>query len=469
MMKSYKKMADEVLEAVNEHNARKINRNIKLRIAVPSACCCLATVFALVVWQSGVLDKNGLSSGPENNSQFAAETTAEEQSETPAKTMEAACTEAEQNPETAQSEYGFELAIDTEQENIGAADELPETPESGDVPKDINDPYMAVTFDEVSPPYTEDITDWGVQTEAITDPEVQTETIPIDDDGNSFFRFEDNAHAPLDDYEFTLPLTPEDTDIILALLNAYDIPDPNDSIKNTQYALDIGVYLEAGYSNVRTYIQAAKGDAMYALQDGKVVYADWDSTLGLTVWVENSEGTYIGYFHLNEIAVKEGDTVLKDQLIGYAGTTGTAVSASASYMRRNTLDDSIKVHWRREDNKITFYDDNDEPPKEYILPVEPPLVHEIQGGSQISDSNIPSDETAVIYGDGTIEAAEKYADIDGSLSYGFGKEQEDSGAPVNTASTTLLSVSHDDERKHTAEEWLQILEMIKDGKVLWED
>lgn len=371
MMKSYKKMADEVLDAVNKHEAKKINRNIKLRIAVPSACCCLATVFALAVWQSGILDKDGLSTSPQNNSQFVGETTTEKQSETPAGTevpvgtTEAACTESEENTETTQSENGFELAIDTEPENIETADE-PEASENGDTPVVIHYPD-----DEVPVPYTEDI----------TDPEVQTETVPIDDDGNSFFRFEDHAHAPLDDYEFTLPLTPKDTDIILALLNAYEIPDPNDSIKNTQYALDIGVYLEAGYSNVRTYIQAAKGDAMYALQDGKVIYADWNLSLGRTVWVENSEGTYIGYFHLNEIAVKEGDTVSKDQLVGYAGSTGAATSTSASYMRINTLSDSIKVHWHKEDNKIKFYDDNDdneEPPKEYILPVEPPLIHEIQ-------------------------------------------------------------------------------------------
>lgn len=465
MMKSYKKMADEVLEAVNKYEAKKINRNIKLRVAVPSACCCLAALLTLGVWKSGILDNNGFSSPPENNYQFIInkETTSNEQTEALPEASEAACAEAEENTETTQYENGFgfdieEFDIDEEPANIETADE-PETSENVDIPEVINDPYIAVTDDEVSAPYTEDI----------TDTEVQAETIPIDDDGNSLFRFEDNAHAPLDGYEFTLPLTPEDTDIILALLNAYEIPDPNDSIKNTQYALDIGVYLEAGYSNVRTYIQAAKGDAMYALQDGKVVYADWNGTLGRTVWVENSEGTYIGYFHLNEIAVKEGDTVLKDQLIGYAGSTGAAVSTSASYMRTNTLSDSIKVHWHREDNKIKFYDDNDEPPKEYILPVEPPLVHEIQGGSQISDSNTPPDETAVIYGGAALEAAERYADIDGSLSYGFGKEQEDSGAPVNTASTTLISVSRDDERKHTAEEWLQILAMIKDGKVLWED
>ncbi|MBD5104797.1 MAG: M23 family metallopeptidase [Ruminococcaceae bacterium] len=376
MMKSYKKMADEVLEAVNKHDAKKLNRRIKLRIAVPSACCCLATVFALVVWQSGVLDKNGLSSGPENNSQFAEGTTTEEQSETPAKTMEAACTEAEKNPETTQSEYGFELAIDTEPENIEATDE-PETSENGDITV-IHVPNIAVTDDEVPIPYTEDITDWEVQTEDVRVPETQTQTIPIDDGIDSYFRFEDNVHAPLDDYEFTLPLTPKNTDIILALLNAYEIPDPDDSIKNTQYALDIGVYLEAGYSNIRTYIQAAKGDAVYALQDGKVAGTGWSTSLGRTVWVENSEGTYIGYFHLNEIAVNEGDTVSKDQLIGYAGTTGRIASASAAYMRRNTITDIIKLDWHREDNIIKFNDDDEEPPKEYILPVEPPLIHEIQ-------------------------------------------------------------------------------------------
>lgn len=466
MMKSYKKMADEVLEAVNEHNARKINRRIKLRIAIPSACCCLAALLTLGVWKNGIVENNGLSPAPENNYQFIfnKETTSNEQTKALTEASEAACTEAEENAETTQYENGFEFGIeeefdiDTEPENIGATDE-PETSENGNVPEVINDPYIAVTDEEVSPPYTEDI----------TAPEIQTETVPIDDDGNSYFRFEDHAHAPLDDYEFNLPLTPKNTDIILALLNAYEIPDPNDSIKNTQYALDIGVYLEAGYSNVRTYIQAAKGDAVYALQDGKVVCADWDGTLGLTVWVENSEGTYIGYFHLNEIAVNEGDTVSKDQPVGYAGTTGAATSASAAYMRRNTLGDSIKVNWRREDNKIKFYDDNDEPPKENILPVEPPLTPEIQGGAQISDNNIPSADTAVIYGDAEIEAAEKYADIDGSLSYGLGKERENPSEPVNTANTTLLSVSHDDERKYTAEEWLQILEMIKDGKVFWED
>ena len=52
---------------------------------------------------------------------------------------------------------------------------------------------------------------------------------------------------------------------------------------------------------------------------------------------------------------------------------------------------------------------------------------------------------------------EKYMDTDGALNYEHGEEQEDSSAPVSIANTTLISVRHDDERKHTSEEWAQIL------------
>ena len=64
---------------------------------------------------------------------------------------------------------------------------------------------------------------------------------------------------------------------------------------------------------------------------------------------------------------------------------------------------------------------------------------------------------------------EKYMDTDGALNYEHGEEQEDSSAPVSIANTTLISVRHDDERKHTSEKWAQILELIDEGKVFWED
>ena len=64
---------------------------------------------------------------------------------------------------------------------------------------------------------------------------------------------------------------------------------------------------------------------------------------------------------------------------------------------------------------------------------------------------------------------EKYMDMDGALNYELGEEPEDLNAPANVANTTLLSVSHDDERKHTPEEWAKILDLIDEGKVFWED
>ncbi|MBD5114355.1 MAG: M23 family metallopeptidase [Ruminococcaceae bacterium] len=451
MMKSYDKMANEVLGAVNEKNARKIKRNIKLRIAVPSACCCLVTVLALGVWQSGIWDKNGLSSEPENNFHFTEETTTETQSEAPAAS-------GVLEPEKTADEN--ESGTDEVRESIGTTAD-PETSESSDT--------SAYTSEEMPVLSTEE--DPAVpQTETLPTAETQGELVPIDgDEPYQYMKFVENVHAPLDDYEFSLPLTPKDTDIILALLKAYDFKDSNDRISVTHYSLDIGTYLEAGDSFVRTYIQAATGDEVYALEDGTVVYADWNAGLGRVVYVENLNGTYIVYSHLSEFAVSEGDTVSKDQVIGYAGTSGMATHSSASYIRRDTISDIININWHREDGKISFDDFHiEEPPKENILPVEPPLIPEIQGGNQSSNNNIPSDETAVIYG-GAIEAAEKYANIDGSLSSSIGKEQENRGTPVGTASTTLLSVGHDDERKFTAEEWLQILEMIKDGKVFWED
>lgn len=64
---------------------------------------------------------------------------------------------------------------------------------------------------------------------------------------------------------------------------------------------------------------------------------------------------------------------------------------------------------------------------------------------------------------------EKYMDSDGALNYEYGEEQEDLSFPDNIVNTTLLSVCHDDERKFSSEDWSQILKLIGEGKVFWED
>ena len=81
---------------------------------------------------------------------------------------------------------------------------------------------------------------------------------------------------------------------------------------------------------------------------------------------------------------------------------------------------------------------------------------------------VPPSEVGV-QGKSETTIPEQYADIDGSLSYSIGKEEENLNAPGTIGNTTLISVSHDDKRKHTPEEWQQILKMIEEGKVFWSD
>lgn len=341
MMKSCEKMADEVLKKVKEYDAKRIKRNIVLRIGVPSACC-LAAAFSLGIWQSGIFNGGG-SSDPQSLLPLS-----EEASET-GETSEAG---------------GYDFAYETSEPEfwICTEEQSEASEETGDMSQSDGDTSSAdLTEDAVPVPYTEETAPSPYTEDSLSEPSASEpnaepfeEAVPVDEEGYPKMGFVENAHAPLDGYEFDLPLEPKDTDVILALLNAYDIPEPDADIINTQYALDIGIYLEAGYSNVRTYLPAQMGEDIYALQDGTVIYADYIPALGYCVWTENSEGSYIVYFHLMDFTVNEGDIVSKDQTIGHAGMTGTATSCSAAYMRRDTLSHSVMASWKREDGKISF-------------------------------------------------------------------------------------------------------------------
>lgn len=90
-------------------------------------------------------------------------------------------------------------------------------------------------------------------------------------------------------------------------------------------------------------------------------------------------------------------------------------------------------------------------------------------------NTIPSESSSTIQNDITLaldnsELEVVPPNVIGIADYriSIGKE-EDLNGPVTTQSTTLISVSHDDERKFTPERWKQILEMIEEGKVFWED
>lgn len=73
------------------------------------------------------------------------------------------------------------------------------------------------------------------------------------------------------------------------------------------------------------------GDPIYAVADGVVTWAAWAgnhwllSGGGNAVLIEHAEyGVQTEYLHLSRFAVTTGQTVTKDQVIGYAGKTGAA-------------------------------------------------------------------------------------------------------------------------------------------------
>ncbi|GMO42511.1 MAG: hypothetical protein Ta2B_22750 [Termitinemataceae bacterium] len=66
----------------------------------------------------------------------------------------------------------------------------------------------------------------------------------------------------------------------------------------------------------------AKGSKVLACANGLVVLANMRIVTGNSVIVEHLPGVYSIYYHLDEIAVNEGDMVLAGDLLGLSGSTG---------------------------------------------------------------------------------------------------------------------------------------------------
>lgn len=70
-------------------------------------------------------------------------------------------------------------------------------------------------------------------------------------------------------------------------------------------------------------IAAPEGEAVHAGGDGDVIYArDEIASFGKMVVMKHASGYVTTYAHLSEIAVKEGASVKRGDVIGKAGHTG---------------------------------------------------------------------------------------------------------------------------------------------------
>ena len=73
-----------------------------------------------------------------------------------------------------------------------------------------------------------------------------------------------------------------------------------------------------------TDIGAPRNTPIHAARGGVVTISTYGSSYGNYVVIQHDNGIATLYAHMNSRAVKEGDVVTQDQVIGYVGTTGSS-------------------------------------------------------------------------------------------------------------------------------------------------
>lgn len=74
-------------------------------------------------------------------------------------------------------------------------------------------------------------------------------------------------------------------------------------------------------------IAAKYGAPIFAAASGKVVRAGWFGGCGLAIYIYHKNGIQTGYCHLSKIKVFKGSWVRRGQMIGQAGSTGSATAS----------------------------------------------------------------------------------------------------------------------------------------------
>lgn len=104
---------------------------------------------------------------------------------------------------------------------------------------------------------------------------------------------------------------------------------PTESQRYTAYCGDRRTYI---YTNGKSSTSlhygndygVPTGTEVKACAAGKVVLAETRISTGWSIVIEHLPGLYSLYYHMSELAVKEGDMVNQGQLIGKSGATGLA-------------------------------------------------------------------------------------------------------------------------------------------------
>lgn len=83
-------------------------------------------------------------------------------------------------------------------------------------------------------------------------------------------------------------------------------------------------------------IAAREGEPVHSVSDGQVVYADWYKGYGKLMIIEHGPAFYSLYGNLSRMDLNKGDRVVKGQVIGLAGDTGSLKGSKLYFeIRRN--------------------------------------------------------------------------------------------------------------------------------------
>lgn len=289
-MKDYKEMADSVYMTVQQENIRKAKRAMVIRRTV-SGCCALAGVFGVVIAVGGMGKNVDLTS----DNVLAPGAAPEETEETETK-----------------FQYIFQSFT------------------SDGKPAEISGSSITIGTSETAE-------DSG---EAETAPE---ETVQIgwivDENGNTYPATVPADQQPSDAELISQGITPSDTDKILAALN-HCFDEKTEGITDYEN-VRVVTFAPEKYHNV--YVKCGMGEKIYALEDGKVICADWRGGNGHCVMVINDKGNVISYCHLNSMTVKEGDSVTAGQMVGFAGNSGMASHIGAKYII-SSFEDALSIY-----------------------------------------------------------------------------------------------------------------------------
>jgi septal ring factor EnvC (AmiA/AmiB activator) len=83
-------------------------------------------------------------------------------------------------------------------------------------------------------------------------------------------------------------------------------------------------------------IAARDGESVQAVESGEVAYADWYKGYGKLLIIDHGNGFYTLYGNLSRLSLNKGERVVKGQVIGLAGDTGSSKGAKLYFeIRRN--------------------------------------------------------------------------------------------------------------------------------------